>query len=67
MLISCSASQGLSQYNLYVVLVSEVMWLLWEEKVLIREIWLNIYLLTEMLNSNRKWIPQLLLHLLDYF
>ena len=25
------------------------MWLLWEEKVLIREIWLNIYL-TEMLN-----------------
>ena len=30
------------------------MWLLWEEKVLIREIWLNIYL-TEMLNSNRKY------------
>ena len=32
LLLSCSASQGLSQYNLY------VMWLLWEEKVLIREI-----------------------------
>ena len=32
LLFSCSASQGLSQYNLY------VMWLLWEEKVLIREI-----------------------------
>ena len=30
------------------------MWLLWEEKVLIREIWLNIYL-PEMLNSNRKF------------
>ena len=42
------------------------MWLLWEEKVLIREILLNIYL-TEMLNSNRKLIPWLLLHLLDYF
>ena len=43
------------------------MLLLWEDKVLIREIWLNIYL-TEMLNSNRKWIPWLLLlHLLDYF
>ena len=41
------------------------MLLLWEEKVLIREIWLNIYL-TEMLNSNRKWIPWLWLHLLDY-
>ena len=68
MLISCSASQGLSQYNLYFVLSKEgeEMLLLWEEKVLIREIWLNIYL-TEMLNSNRKWIPWLLLHLLDYF
>ena len=44
----------------------EEMLLLWEDKVLIREIWLNIYL-TEMLNSNRKWIPWLLLHLLDYF
>ena len=29
------------------------MLLVWEEKVLIREIGLNIYL-TEMLNSNRK-------------
>ena len=29
------------------------MLLLWEEKVLIREIWLNIYL-TEMLNSNEN-------------
>ena len=36
LLFSYSADQGLSQYNLY------VMWLLWEEKVLIREIWLNI-------------------------
>jgi hypothetical protein len=32
LLFSCRASQGLSQFNLY------VMWLLWEEKVLIREI-----------------------------
>ena len=37
LLFSCRASQGLSQFNLY------VMWLLWEEKVLIREIWLNIF------------------------
>ena len=41
------------------------MWLLWGEKVLIRDIWLNTYL-TEMLNSNRKCIDQLLFHLLDY-
>ena len=35
------------------------------EKVLIREIVLNIYL-TEMLNSNTTLIAQLILHLLDY-
>ena len=42
------------------------MWLIWGEKVLIREIWLNIDL-SEMLNGNRKLIAQLILHLLDYF
>ena len=63
MLISCSASQGLSQYNFYFVL-SEEMRLLWEEKEWIRE--MNIYL-TEILNSNRKLIPRLLLFFLDYF
>ena len=42
------------------------MWLLWGEKVLIREIWLTIYL-TEMLNSNIKLIAQLILDLLDHF
>ena len=42
------------------------MWLLWGEKVLTRESWLNIYL-TETLNSNRKLIAKLILHLLDYF
>ena len=42
------------------------MWLLLGEKVLIREIGLNMYL-TEILNSNRKLLAQLILHLLDYF
>ena len=42
------------------------MWLLWGEKVLIREILVNIYL-TEILNSNRKLQAQLILHLLNNF
>ena len=76
MLIYCSASQsqGLWQYNFGFVLQyqyyskqeGQEMWLLWGEKVLIMEMSLNIYL-TEMLNSNRKLIAQLILHLLDYF
>ena len=41
------------------------MWLLWGEKVLIREILVNIYF-TKMLNSNRKLIDQLILYLLIY-
>ena len=42
------------------------MWLFWGEKLLIREILVNIYL-TEILNSNIKLLAQLILHLLDYF
>ena len=38
------------------------MWFVWGEKVLIKDILLNIYL-TEMLNCNRKLIAQLILHL----
>ena len=41
------------------------MWVLWGEKILIMEILMYIHL-TEMLNSNRKLIAQLILHLLDY-
>ena len=42
-----------------------MMWLLWGEKVLIKEILLNIYLI-QMLNRNIKVIAHLILHLLDY-
>ena len=44
-------------YQYYSMQEGQKMCLLWEEKVLIREIWLNIYL-REMLNSNRKLITQ---------
>ena len=53
-------------YQYYSKQEGQEMWLLWGEKVLIRQIWLNIYF-TEMLNSNRKLIAHLILHLLDYF
>ena len=52
-------------YQYYSKQEGQEMWLLWGEKVLIREILLNIYL-NEILNGNRKLIARLLLHSLDY-
>ena len=66
--ISCSAYQGLLQYNFENITSTTVSRmvrrLFWGEKVLIREIWLHIYL-TEMHNNNRKLIAHLISHLLD--